>query len=142
MYKMLDGELVQMSLEEEQAHLAAMPKPDFKKLIREERDKALFGGIEVNGMLVHTDDVSQQRIVGATVATLFNQTMKVQWKTMDGKFVELTAQEIVGLAQIMRQHVQDCYNNEAALLEELAGMTEPVTLNVKKNWPKRNKTGE
>ena len=42
----------------------------------------------------------------------------MQWKTADG-FVELTGEQVIGIARAVRAHVQACFDREAELLEAL-----------------------
>lgn len=40
----------------------------------------------------------------------------MQWKVSETAFVTMDAQQIIQIAQLVRAHVQACFDNEASLL--------------------------
>lgn len=84
------------------------------------RNRALASGLTIGGITVHTDDISQQRIVGAALAASMDPTTTVNWKAADGAFITLDAAQIVAIAIAVREHVQACFNREAEILAALA----------------------
>jgi len=90
-----------------------------RKRIKEYRDNAIASGTLVNGILIATDDLSQQRITGAALAATVDNTTTVKWKLPDDTFVTLDATQIIGIAQAVRAHVQACFDREAELLAAL-----------------------
>jgi len=84
------------------------------------RNAALSSGATIGGVSIHTDDVSQQRIVGAALAATLDPEITVNWKCADGTFVTLDASTIIAIAQAVRAHVQCCFDREAELLDALA----------------------
>lgn len=100
--------------------------------IKLRRDKALSSGTTVSGTLFPTDELTQTRITGAAVSALLDPAYTVRWKMPNGEFVVLQSQEILGLAQAVRAHVQQCFDREADLIDALKS-GQPYDLNV--GWP-------
>lgn len=67
----------------------------------------------VNG--IRTDRESQAMITGAALKALQDAEYVCSWKT-DAGFVELTAAQILAIADAVRAHVQACFDHERALL--------------------------
>jgi hypothetical protein len=63
---------------------------------------------------IKTDRESQALITGAALKAIQDNTYTCKWKGIDG-FVELTAQQIIAVADAVRQHVQSCFDREAEL---------------------------
>ena len=101
--------------------------------IADRRWQAEVAGIDVGGMHIDTGRDSQALIAGATVQAMLDPSYSLRWKTPDG-FVDLTAEQIIGVATAARAHVQACFNREAELLEALeAGTFAPEMLD--QGWP-------
>lgn len=92
------------------------------------RDAAIAAGIEVNGVHVQTDDLSQQRLTSAALAAQIDPTNTVHWKTATGEFVELTAPEVIALALAARNHVQSCFDREADLAAQIRAAADPAAV--------------
>lgn len=100
--------------------------------IKRRRDQAIKSGITVSGLQIATDEVSQQRIMGAAVSAMLDPQYAVQWKVTETDFVTLTATEILQIAQLVRAHVQACFDNEATLLG-LVQSGQPF--DIESGWP-------
>lgn len=101
--------------------------------IADRRWQAETAGITLNGIRIDTGRDSQALITGATVQDMLDPAYSLRWKTPDG-FVDLTAEQIIGVATAARAHVQACFNREAELLEALeAGTLTPEMLD--QGWP-------
>lgn len=101
--------------------------------IADRRWQAEVAGITVNGMAVATDRDSQALITGAAVSAMLDPDYSVSWKTAAG-FVDINAEQIIGLASTVRAHVQACFDREAELLEALAeGTLTPEMIDT--GWP-------
>lgn len=100
--------------------------------VKRRRDQAIKSGIVVNGLQIATDEVSQQRIMGAAVSAMLDPQYAVQWKVTETTFVTLSAAEILQIAQLVRAHVQACFDNEATLLG-LAQSGQPF--DIESGWP-------
>ncbi len=73
------------------------------------------GGVALNGMTIRTDRESQSLITGAALKALQDAEYVCSWKT-DAGFVELTAAQILAIADAVREHVQAQFDHERALL--------------------------
>lgn len=71
-------------------------------------------GIDVNGFTVRTDRESQALITGAALQAIVDYDYECRWKTSEG-FVHLSAEQIKYIAQLVRSHVQSCFDREAEL---------------------------
>ncbi|QPI08258.1 DUF4376 domain-containing protein [Stutzerimonas stutzeri] len=108
-------------------------EPEYPAIIASRRYDAEIAGIELMGMRIDTGRDSQALITGATVQAMLDPSYALRWKTPDG-FVDLTAEQIIGVATAARAHVQACFNREAELLEALeAGTFAPEMLD--QGWP-------
>lgn len=105
--------------------IAANFKDILSEYITEKRYEKEVGGLEVNGLTIKTDRESQSMIIGATVLIGDEETLK--WKTGAG-FIDLTGAQIKGIATLVRNHIQDCFNREAELLAQLENITEETAL--------------
>lgn len=79
----------------------------------------------VNG--IRTDRESQSMITGAALKAMQDETYTCKWKTESG-FVELTASQILSIADAVRAHVQSCFDREADLLALVDAATTPEEL--------------
>lgn len=114
------------------AAVASEAKDRLRDKVRMRRDEAIAAGTTVAGLHVHTDDVSQSRIVGAALAATLDPATTVRWKLADGTFVTLDADTIVAVAQAVRDHVQACFDREAFLLEQIS---DGATPDIVTGWP-------
>jgi hypothetical protein len=78
------------------------------------RWEAETAGIDVNGFTVRTDRESQALITGAALKAMQDSTYSCRWKGVGG-FIELTAPQILAIADAVRSHVQSCFDREAEL---------------------------
>jgi len=118
---------------EELAEREQQQRDELAQQIAERRWQAEVAGIDVGGMHIDTGRDSQALITGATVQAMLDPSYALRWKTPDG-FVDLTAEQIIGVATAARAHVQACFNREAELLDALeAGTFTPEMLD--QGWP-------
>ena len=111
--------LVPMTETEVEAHLNpqipfATAKENKYAEIAAARYNAEIAGVTVNGVSIKTDRESQGLITGAALKALQDNTYTCKWKGVDG-FVELTATQIIAIADAVRAHVQGCFDHEAEL---------------------------
>lgn len=97
------------------------------------RWQAESGGIVVDGLPVDTGRDSQALITGAALQARIDPAYTVRWKTGAG-FVELNAEQIVGLATAVRAHVQACFDREADLVEALGNGAYTDAM-LEQGWP-------
>lgn len=82
---------------------------------RKLRDSKLYEEINIGGVKVTPDNITQQRIMAARIIAKENADYTVNWKTNDG-FIELSAAQIIGIADSIRNHVQKCFDAENVVL--------------------------
>ena len=85
------------------------------------------GGITLQGMTIRTDRESQALITGAALKAIQDAEYSCSWKT-DGGFVQLSAPQILAIADAVRAHVQECFDHEQCLLFALDGAETPDDL--------------
>lgn len=90
-------------------------------------------GIAIDGIRVDTSRDSQALITGAALSAMLDPGYVFRWKTPAG-FVELTAEQILGVAQAVRAHVQACFDREAELLAEIEAGTYDAAM-LETGWP-------
>ena len=76
---------------------------------------------------IKTDRESQALITGAAFKAMQDSTYSCRWKTESG-FVELTAPQILAIADAVRAHVQGCFDHEAELLPLIDAAESPEEL--------------
>jgi len=76
---------------------------------------------------IKTDRESQALITGAALKAMQDSTYTCRWKTESG-FVELTAPQILAIADAVRAHVQSCFDREAELLPLIEAAESPEEL--------------
>ena len=76
---------------------------------------------------IKTDRESQALITGAALQALQDPTYTCNWKTENG-FVTLTAEQIQAVAVAVREHVQECFDREAELIEQIKNATTQADL--------------
>ncbi len=91
------------------------------------RYNAEIAGVTVNGVSIKTDRESQGLITGAALKAMQDSTYSCRWKTESG-FVELTAPQILAIADAVRAHVQSCFDREAELLPLIKAAESPEEL--------------
>jgi uncharacterized protein DUF4376 len=77
------------------------------------------GGITLNGVSVATDRQSQAMLSAAFNMVQQNPQFTTMWKGPDGNFAQLTAQQILGIAQAVGLHVAACFAAEAAVVAKI-----------------------
>ena len=96
---------------EEVAGILEAAKERKRSEIAAARWAAETAGIDVNGFTVRTDRESQALITGAALKAMQDSEYSCRWKGVDG-FVELTAPQILAIADAVREHVQGCFDRE------------------------------
>lgn len=101
-------------------------------------------GIDVNGIVVKTDRQSQAMITGASLAAKLaideEEPFEIKWLSESGPVI-LNAQEVIGLAQAVRAHVQACFDNQIDHLDELHQLSQSGTAqdiidyDIQTGWP-------
>ena len=97
------------------------------------RFQAETGGVTVQGIPVNTERDSQALLTGAAFAASLDPAYQIKWKAATG-FVDLSAQQIIGVASAVRAFVQACFNREAELLGAVADGTITSEM-LEDGWP-------
>ena len=109
------------------------PAPNWSELIAARRYTAETAGTTVEGMPIDTGRDSQGLITGAAVAAMLDPAYSVRWKTVAG-FVDLTSQQIIGVASAVRAFVQASFDREAVLLGAVADGSITAEM-LEEGWP-------
>ena len=125
-------EVVPWSAEEIETH-ETQRRAVIAQQIANRRWQAETAGVDLMGMRIDTGRDSQALITGATVQAMLDPAYSLRWKTPAG-FVDLTAEQIIGVATAARAHVQACFDREAELLEALAAGTFTPEM-LEEGWP-------
>ena len=76
---------------------------------------------------IKTDRESQAMITGAALKAMQDSEYSCRWKGVSG-FIELTAPQILAIADAVRAHVQSCFDREAELLPLVEAAESPEEL--------------
>lgn len=99
---------------------------DAKKALHERvaarRYESETRGLTINGMKIDTGRDSQALITGAAFGATLDPSYVCNWKTPDG-FVQLDATQLIAIATTVRNHVQACFDREAAILQAIEAGT-------------------
>lgn len=109
------------------------PSPDWLALIAARRWQIETGGTTVAGVRVNTERDSQALLTGAAFAATLDPAYHIKWKAATG-FVDLTGEQILGIASQVRAFVQGCFNREAELLEAVAAGSMTAEM-LEEGWP-------
>lgn len=80
------------------------------------------GGITVSSVPVATDRQSQSLMTAARIIAKEDANYTVNWKG-DAGFVTLNAAAIIAIADAVRGHVQDCFDNEKTHTDAIDALT-------------------
>lgn len=116
------------------------PPPTKDQLLaraQSKRRELEIGGITVAGVPVYTDPESQSKLHAARTAAKEDNAYTVKWKGAGGVFFTLNAAQIIGIADAVRQHVQDCFAAEEAVAIKVNNDTYATydAVNGASEWP-------
>ena len=94
----------------------AKAKEAKKAEIAQARYNAEIAGVTINGVLIKTDRETQAVLTAACLQAYIDSGYSLNWKTGDGTFVSLPAEQIMAFGTAVREHVQSCFDHEAELL--------------------------
>ena len=109
------------------------PAPDWPALIATRRWVAETGGTTINGLPIDTGDRSKLLINGAAMRADRSADYVLRWKTSEG-FVDLTAVQVLAIADAVSEHVQLCFDREDALLGAVADGSIAIEM-LGEGWP-------
>lgn len=91
----------------------------------------MVGGTTLGGMPIATDDYTQTKLTQAWAACQVNPAYTTNWKSNAGGvavFTQLTAAQIIPMAQHVAAFVGKCYDNEAAHFAAINALTDPLAV--------------
>ena len=91
------------------------------------------GGVTVAGVQINTERDSQSLLTGAAFAASIDPDYRIKWKAETG-FVDLTGEQVLGIASQVRAFVQACFNREAELLGFVADGSITAQM-LEEGWP-------
>lgn len=96
--------------------------------IAQARYNAEIAGVTFNGVLVKTDRETQAVLTAACLQAYIDSGYSLNWKTGDGTFVSLPAEQIMAFGTAVRAHVQSCFDHEAELIPLIEAATTEAEL--------------
>ena len=97
-----------------------VPTLDELKSVKRAEIAASRFNAEVAGIMgIRTDRESQALLTGACLQAIIDPTYTLNWKTDDGSFVELTAEDVKAIGTTVRVHVQTQFDREKELNEQI-----------------------
>jgi len=94
-------------------------------------------GTLFNGILIATDNDSQNKILGIRISAMANSLYSVNFKSAVG-FVTLDANTIFAVSDAVRDHIQNCFNNElthTTNINNLADANSVIAYDITTGWP-------
>ena len=120
-----------------QAEMDERDKQSLMNRIARTRYEHETGGTTVDEMHVATDRQSQALVSGAFSsakdAKETGEPFSIRWKSAGG-WVELDADQMIGLGRAVRAHVQACFDREKDLTEAVADGTFEESM-LSEGWP-------
>jgi hypothetical protein len=92
-----------------------LPNEQIKQQVSNKRYEVEVGGVTVSNNTYSTDRESQTKYVAVAldISQSNTETWTINWKTSDGQFVNLNANQMLTVISTVRQHVQACFDKEA-----------------------------
>ena len=106
----------------------AKAKEAKKAEIATARYNAERAGVTINGVLIKTDRETQAVLTAACLQAYIDSGYSLNWKTGDGTFVSVPAEQIMAFGTAVRAHVQGCFDHEAELLPLIEAATTEAEL--------------
>lgn len=117
----------------EKAARDALIAADWEDRIAARRWLAETSGTTFGGMPIDTDDRSKLLINGAAMRADRSADYVLRWKTSGG-FVDLTAAQVLAIADAVSEHVQLCFDREDVLLGAVADSSITAEM-LEEGWP-------
>ena len=108
----------------------AKAKEAKKAEIATARYNAEIAGVTINGVSIKTDRETQAVLTSACLQAYIDSGYSLNWKTGDGTFVSLPAEQIMAFGTAVRAHVQSCFDHEAELLPLIESATTEAELDL------------
>ena len=91
--------------------------------IAQARLTAEEGGMKFGEFNIATDQKSQAKITGAALQAVDDPTYACNWKTSDGVFIQINAEQIKAVAKAVRTFVQSCFDKEWGYIQQINAAT-------------------
>ena len=93
-------------------------------------------GVLFNDFIIHTNPDSITKIASTVLAFQAGLVTSVNWKTRNGWIKDADMEIILGIAATMTQHIQNCFNTEQIIEEDIRSKTEEELKNysVEHSW--------
>lgn len=117
----------------EKAARDALIAADWHDRIAARRWLAETSGATFGGMPIDTDDRSKLLINGAAMRADRSADYVLRWKTSQG-FVDLSAAQVLAVADAVSEHVQLCFDREDVLLGAMADGSITAEM-LEEGWP-------
>lgn len=122
MQKLVNGELVDLTqdeINERQSEDGLYQAAKVAKHVIDYRYQREVGGVSYLGKTIQTDRESRANWIGILINAQANAAYTVAWKTSDGSFSKYDANEAIGAALAVSDHVKKCFDAE----EKMSGQT-------------------
>lgn len=96
------------------------------------------GGTIFQNVPLKTDRESTAIITAAYITALGDPEFTMNWKVANGVFSTLTAQHIIAVGTVIRNHVQACFNHEMVLsnlIHQANTKAELEAIDLEQGWP-------
>lgn len=115
-------------------------KSNIKQKLANKRWEVETGGCFIDGNAYATDRESQTKYTAVAVAISQADplTWSINWKTNDGQFVVLNAQQMMAVINMVMYHVQSSFNKEFEFIEAIDACTtveEVLAIDITIGWP-------
>ncbi len=106
--------------------------PERLKELKEYRQKIEFGGFTMpDGTFLETAREDQRKVDAAVMGVERNPETIINFKTTSG-YIQLNAEQMLGIGQAMFEHVQACHTRERELTEALKL---DINTDITTGWP-------
>lgn len=115
-------------------------KNHIKSKVANKRWEVETGGVEINQKKFSTDRESQTKYTAVAVAISQSDplTWNINWKTGDGTFITLNAQQMTEVIDIILAHVQSSFNREFELINQIDSCEtaeDILVIDINSGWP-------
>lgn len=118
-------------------------KEHIKNKVATKRWQQEISGLSVNNISYATDRESQTKYTAIAVAISQADpaTWSINWKTNDGIFITLNAQDMMAIINDILQYIQNCFNKEYELQQQIDACTtveQVIAIDYSTGWPQDN----
>jgi hypothetical protein len=95
-------------------------------------------GAIYNGNVFATDESSQIKYLGIMMYATMDSAYETAFKTVDKQYVILKNQDVIGLCNTVKQHIQLCFINDAQLthrIQTASTIEELNAIDITQGWP-------